>query len=132
MQLVLGLLLLASAPATLPVTDPCSVTRPEPTTPPEIDPSYPVQRPEYPYSLPVGTEADRRRLPRQGTVDLNLYICPDGLVRKIELCESSGHSQLDLAAYDAAERMRFLPAERDGTRICAWTRRKFKFEMVDE
>jgi len=56
----------------------------------------------------------------QGTVLLRVLVDAAGLVQRIEIARSSGHSQLDNAARDAVQRAHFRPVWRDGEAVQAW------------
>jgi len=49
-----------------------------------------------------------------GTVKLQLYVDPTGMVSNVLITRSSGSPTLDTAARDQARTWRFTPARRDG------------------
>lgn len=49
-----------------------------------------------------------------------VLVGPRGRVRETELHLGSGHAAFDAAAHAVAERLRYLPAERDGTPVPVW------------
>jgi protein TonB len=79
----------------------------------EIDPRYPITRPEYPVSSIRNAE--------EGTVELMLYVLPNGRVGDAKIARSSGHQRLDEAAIREAKRSwRFIPASSGGAAIGSW------------
>ncbi len=50
----------------------------------------------------------------QGKVFLNVMVTVNGTAERVEVLHSSGHSMLDLAALDAVQEWRFIPAKRSG------------------
>lgn len=49
-----------------------------------------------------------------------VLVGPEGRVRATEMHLGSGHAAFDAAAHAVAERLRYLPAERDGKPVPAW------------
>ncbi len=74
--------------------------------PPSADPKFHNRKPSYP------DEAARRG--EQGAVVLMIHVSPDGLVRGVDIAQSSGFRLLDRAAREAVQTWHFLPAVRDG------------------
>jgi len=72
---------------------------PGPATPPPLEQFYP-------------SEAQKARI--SGKVILKLTIARDGCMQHAEVTGSSGAPEIDDAALDTAEHMRFLPARQDG------------------
>jgi protein TonB len=79
---------------------------------------------------PVYPERSRRRS-EQGTVTLRVLVSANGLVKRIEIAESSGFEDLDHAALDTVrERWRFVPARRrDGRSVESWVLVPIRFAL---
>lgn len=69
---------------------------------------------------------DKRRA-RGESVYLLVEVLPDGSVGRVEVEKGSRIEALNLAALDAARRMRYIPAERDGSQVAQWTRAEMRF-----
>lgn len=79
----------------------------------QVDPRYPITRPEYPVSSVRNAE--------EGTVELLLYVLPNGRVGDAKISRSSGHPRLDEAAIKEAKRgWRFIPATSGGQAVPSW------------
>ncbi len=79
----------------------------------QVDPRYPITRPDYPVSSIRNAE--------EGTVELMLYVLPNGRVGDAKISRSSGHQRLDEAAIREAKRSwRFIPATSGGQAIASW------------
>ena len=86
------------------------------------DPRYPLTRPPY--------EARMIREDNQGTIDLEVYVLPNGRVGDARVVKSTGFEQLDLAALAEAKRSwRLLPATRDGVAVAQWHRLRVTFKL---
>lgn len=96
---------------------------PRPTLGVRNDPRHPFTKPDYPPSA--------KRLEQQGPVGLLLYVCEDGRVREAKVEKSSGYPVLDESARREALTYRFLPAEREGQKICDWKRITITFRLED-
>lgn len=79
----------------------------------QVDPRYPITRPEYP---PASV-----RKAEEGTVQLLLYVMPNGRVAAAKVSRSSGFPRLDEAAMREAKRSwRFVPATSGGNPVASW------------
>ncbi len=88
-----------------------------------IDPRRPLTQPAYP--------ASDTRLGNEGTVDLEVYVLPDGRVGDARIVRSTGHPRLDQSALDEAKKnWRLLPATRDGVAIPQWHRLRVVFRLT--
>jgi TonB family protein len=67
----------------------------------------------------------------EGTVELEIVIGPDGLVREAKVVTPAGHG-FDEAALEAARKFTFVPATRDGQPIPARIRHNYLFEIREE
>jgi len=97
---------------------------------PAIVPSTPLQAagaltpPVYP--------AISIKLEEQGTVQLMIYVLPNGQVGDVRIARSSGFPRLDQAAMAAARRgWRFKPATSGGGPMAAWGRYAVTFSLKD-
>lgn len=89
---------------------------------PRADPRHPLTQPPYP--------ATDIREGNEGSVDLELYVLPNGRIGDARVVRSSGFERLDQSAVDEAKkRWRLLPATRDGAPIAQWHRLRVKFEL---
>jgi protein TonB len=79
----------------------------------QVDPRYPITRPMYP--------ASSVRKAEEGTVELLLYVLPNGRVGDAKVSRSSGFQRLDEAAIREAKRSwRFIPATSGGQAVGSW------------
>jgi protein TonB len=86
------------------------------------DPRNPLSRP--PYSARMIREGN------QGTIDLEVYVQPNGRVGDARVVRSTGFEELDRAALAEAKRnWRLLPATRDGVPIAQWHRLRVTFRL---
>jgi protein TonB len=89
------------------------------------DPRYPLTHPPYPPS--------DRRLGNEGSVDIEIYVLPDGRVGDARVIRSSGFERMDQSALDEARRRwRLMPATRDGEPFAQWHRLRVKFELRNQ
>lgn len=80
--------------------------------------------PAYPQSA--------RRRNEQGTVILRVLVGADGLVRRVEIVETSGFDALDNAAVEAVRRRwHFIAAHRGGAAIESWVRVPIRFSLTE-
>lgn len=78
--------------------------------------------PQYP--------ARSRRRAEQGTVILHVLVAADGLVKRVEIAESSGFDDLDRAALETVRiRWRFVPARHDGHPVESWVLVPIRFAL---
>lgn len=94
-----------------------------PPSPLRSDPRHPLEPPEYPAS------AIRRS--QEGTVQLLIYVLPNGRVGDVKIGRSSGYPLLDAAAVRKARAAwQFLPATSgSGQVIAAWGTFDVKFQL---
>ncbi|HEU5134219.1 MAG TPA: energy transducer TonB, partial [Steroidobacteraceae bacterium] len=86
------------------------------------DPRHPLSKP--PYSARMIREGS------QGTIDLEVFVQPNGRVSDARVVKSTGFEELDLAALAEAKRnWRLLPATRDGVPIAQWHRLRVTFKL---
>jgi protein TonB len=92
-------------------------------TPLRSDPLHPLAPPDYP--------ASEIRKNHEGTVQLLIYVLPDGRVSDVKIGRSSGYPLLDDAALrKARSAWRFLPATSgSGQAIAAWGTFDVRFEL---
>jgi protein TonB len=95
-----------SGQVTLPRTDAAHMNNPKPVYP-----------------------AVSRRLSEQGTVQLSVYILPDGKVGEVQLKVSSGYPRLDQSAIDAVRAWRYIPARRGNEPIPYWYTQPVRFSL---
>lgn len=102
---------------------------PPPVTPqqPKIvavrqDPRHPLSKPEYsPRMIREGN---------QGTIEVEVFVQPNGRVADARVVKSTGFAELDLAAIAEAKRnWKLLPATRDGVPIAQWHRLRVTFKL---
>jgi protein TonB len=87
--------------------------------------------PRRPLSLPVYS-ASYIRAGIEGSVDVEVFVQPDGRVGDARILRSSGYEQMDRSTLDEAKRRwRLLPATRDGAPFAQWYRLRVKFELKD-
>ena len=116
-----------------PVTQTAMVTPPAPTTVPAAT-SAPVPRvsstapvlqrrvePYYPQAA--------RRSRREGWVEVEFTVQPDGHVDAVKVLQSKPGSVFDLAATTAVQRWVFAPATRNGKPVAASLRQRLDFRL---
>jgi protein TonB len=86
------------------------------------DPRHPLSKPEYsPRMIREGN---------QGTIEVEVFVQPNGRVADARVVKSTGFAELDLAAIAEAKRnWRLLPATRDGVPIAQWHRLRVTFKL---
>ncbi|MES1263064.1 MAG: energy transducer TonB, partial [Peristeroidobacter soli] len=105
---------------------------PPPVTPPAAqlvgvrpDPHHPLSKPQY--------SARMIREGNQGTIDVEVYVMPNGRVADARVVKSTGFAELDLAAIAEAKRnWRLLPATRDGVPYAQWYRLRVTFKLNEQ
>jgi protein TonB len=86
------------------------------------DPRSPLSKP--PYSARMIREGN------QGTIEIEVYVLPNGRVGDARVVKSTGFEELDLAAMAEAKRhWRLLPATRDGVPFEQWYRLRVSFRL---
>jgi protein TonB len=87
------------------------------------DPKHPLSQPPYPPT-------DRRE-GNKGSVDVEIYVMPDGRVGDARIVKSSGFERLDQVTLDEARRSwRMLPATRNGEPFAQWHRLRVVFKLT--
>jgi periplasmic protein TonB len=109
------------------------VTNPEPV--PSIDlvppPVLTGVRPDarYPLTQPAYPAIDVRQ-GNEGSVELEIYVLPNGRVGDARVLRSTGSPTLDQSAIDEAKRKwRLQPATRGGVPLAQWHRLRVVFEL---
>ena len=88
----------------------------------QTDARYPLTQPAYP-------PADVRQ-GNEGSVELEIYVLPNGRVGDARVLKSTGSRTLDQSAIDEARRKwRLKPATRDGVPQAQWHRLRVVFEL---
>jgi len=89
------------------------------------DPRYPLTQPIYPPT--------EQRLGNQGSVDIEIYVLPNGRVGDARVLRSSGFERMDQSALDEARRRwRMLPATRNGEPIAQWHSLRVIFKLKNQ
>jgi periplasmic protein TonB len=104
---------------------PVVATRAEPViTRARVDPKHPLTQPSYP--------PQSRRMGENGSVELLLYVLPNGRVGEARITRSSGFPRLDEAAVREAKRSwRLLPNEENGAAVAGWNSIVITFKLVN-
>jgi len=90
-----------------------------------IDPRNPLTQPPYPPAMV--------RQGNQGTVDLEVYVLPNGRVGDVRVIKSAGWEELDRSAIAEAKRYwRLLPATRDGEPVAQWHKLRVTFKLKEQ
>jgi protein TonB len=86
------------------------------------DPRRPLSKPQYsPLMIREGN---------QGTIEIEVFVLPNGRVGDARVAKSTGFAELDLAAIAEAKRnWRLLPATRDGVAIAQWHRLRVTYRL---
>jgi len=90
----------------------------------------PRSNPQRPPSQPVYPPASRR-LGEQGTVVLQLHVLEDGSVGDVRIVKSSGHPDLDYAAFYEAFRWQIDPGTVDGEPSRMWGKFAVTFKLTE-
>jgi protein TonB len=86
------------------------------------DSRHPLTQPAYP-SIDI-------RQGNEGSVELEVYVLPNGRIGDVRVLKSAGSPTLDQSAVDEAKRRwRMLPATRDGEPYAQWHRLKVTFSL---
>jgi len=93
------------------------------TTPPQVNPKWPLSTPEYPPRS--------RRMNEEGTVFLSFLVTEQGLVAKARVSKSSGWAHLDHAALKETGYWRFIPARIVNAAACMWISTPIVFSLSD-
>jgi len=89
------------------------------------DPRRPLSKPQY--------SARMIREGNQGTIEIEVFVQPNGRVADARVAKSTGFEELDLAAIAEAKRnWRLLPATRDGVPIAQWHRLRVTFRLNEQ
>jgi len=67
----------------------------------------------------------------EGAVTLWVYVDAQGIVKEVELMQSSGVSSLDEAALAAARGTGWMPARNNGSPVGVWTTLRYNFSLSD-
>jgi TonB family protein len=98
---------------------------------PEIVPYYLADVKPVPISMPTPRYQEKaRREGIQGTTVVQMLIDVTGYVCDVKIIKSSGNKLLDKAAYDAAMKSTFTPAEMYGRKVRVWVARPIKFQLT--
>jgi periplasmic protein TonB len=88
------------------------------------DARHPLSQPAYP-SIDV-------RLGNEGSVELEIYVLPNGRIGDARVLKSAGSATLDQSAVDEAKRRwRMTPATQDGVPVAQWHRLRVVFNLKD-
>jgi protein TonB len=89
------------------------------------DPRRPLSQPTYPPQL--------IRENAQGSVDVEVFVQPDGRVGDARIVKGSGYEAFDRNTLDEAKRRwRLVPATRDGVAIPQWYRLRVVFKLKNQ
>jgi protein TonB len=90
-----------------------------------LDPRRPLSQPDYPPQL--------IRESAQGSVDVEVFVQPDGRVADARILKSSGYDAFDRNTLDEAKRRwRLVPATRDGVPVPQWYRLRVVFKLKNQ
>jgi protein TonB len=90
-----------------------------------LDPRRPLSQPDYPPQL--------IRENAQGSVDVEVFVQPDGRVADARILKSSGYDAFDRNTLDEAKRRwRLVPATRDGVPVPQWYRLRVVFKLKNQ
>ncbi|MEO8062656.1 MAG: energy transducer TonB [Pseudomonadota bacterium] len=90
-----------------------------------LDPRRPLSQPDYPAQL--------IRENAQGSVDVEIFVQPDGRVGDARILKSSGYEAFDRNTLDEAKRRwRLVPATRDGVPVPQWYRLRVVFKLKNQ
>lgn len=89
------------------------------------DPRRPLSQPEYPPEM--------IRAGAQGSVEVEVFVQPDGRVGDARIVRTSGYDAFDRNTLDEAKRKwRLVPATRDGVAIPQWYRLRVVFKLKNQ
>jgi protein TonB len=107
---------------TVTTTGESPTTTEPPVTMVRIDPRHPLTQPTYPLQS--------RRLGEEGSVELLVFVLPNGRVGEARVAVGSGYARLDEAAMrEALRNWRFLPNTVDGVATGSWNRVAITFRL---
>jgi protein TonB len=90
-----------------------------------LDPRRPLSQPDYPPQL--------IRENAQGSVDVEVFVQPDGRVADARVLRSSGYEAFDRNTLEEAKRRwRLVPATRDGVPVPQWYRLRVVFKLKNQ
>jgi protein TonB len=90
-----------------------------------LDPRRPLSQPAYPPQL--------IRENAQGSVDVEIYVQPDGRVGDARILKSSGYEAFDRNTLEEAKRRwKLVPATRDGVAVPQWYRLRVVFKLKSQ
>ncbi|MEJ0085978.1 MAG: TonB family protein [Pseudomonadota bacterium] len=108
----------------LPLTGGSAVVEPQ-ISGARLDPRRPLSQPDYPPQL--------IRENAQGSVDVEVFVQPDGRVGDARILKSSGYEAFDRNTLEEAKRRwRLVPATRDGVAIPQWYRLRVVFKLKNQ
>jgi protein TonB len=108
----------------LPPTGGSGLVQPQISSP-SIDPRRPLSQPDYPPQL--------IRESAQGSVDVEIFVQPDGRVADARILKSSGYEAFDRNTLEEAKRRwRLVPATRDGVPVSQWYRLRVVFKLKNQ
>ena len=88
------------------------------------DPRHPLTQPPYP--------AQMIREGREGAVDVEVFVQPNGRVTDARIAKGSGFDAFDRATLDEARAWRLLPAMRGDERLAQWYRLRVVFKLKNQ
>ncbi len=98
---------------------------------PEIIPYYRADVKPVPISMPSPRYPEKaRQLGIQGTTIVQMLIDVTGRIMDVIIIKSSGSELLDKAAFDAAMKATFTPAEFYGRKVRVWVSCPIKFQLT--
>lgn len=85
----------------------------------------------HPFSQPAYPPIDVRQ-GNEGSVEMEIYVLPNGRIGDVRVLKSAGSATLDQSAIDEAKRRwRMLPATQDGVPTAQWHRLRVVFNLKD-
>lgn len=97
----------------------------------EVIPYYKADVKPVPISMPTPRYPEHARQSGiEGTVVVQMLIDVTGNVIEVKIIKSSGNKLLDKAAFDAAMKSTFSPAEISGRKVRVWVSRPIKFQLT--
>lgn len=96
----------------------------------EIIPYYRADVKPVPISVPTPRYPEKaRQLGIEGTTVVQMLIDVTGRIMDVRIIKSSGSELLDKAAFEAAKKATFTPAEIFGRRVRVWVSQPIKFQL---
>jgi protein TonB len=73
-----------------------------------------------------------RRRGWEGTVTIKVFVSKEGIVKNLQVQQSSGYQILDLAAQNTVKSWKFIPAREGDMNLDSWVIIPIQFRLIDQ